>query len=106
MYRANVGVVSYNGSTCPEEYFRINVFLPFLDTIMIHLDDCFGNAQKKISQLAASIPAKVDDMALELIAPTIGTLSRHLGNDVGVLMEIELWIQRWKRAQKYSRSLL
>ncbi|XP_072163566.1 52 kDa repressor of the inhibitor of the protein kinase-like [Diadema setosum] len=43
------------------EYFRLNVFLPLIDTVSTHLRDRFSITQRKIMHLTRIVPAFVDD---------------------------------------------
>ena len=53
VYRDNSGG---NGQSV-EEYYRLNLFLPLIDSVCSHLQDRFGPVQQKLFGLSALVPA-------------------------------------------------
>ena len=53
VYRDNAG----DSSQSVENYHRLNVFLPLIDSVCTHLEDRFGPIQQKLFGLSALIPA-------------------------------------------------
>lgn len=90
VYRSNAG-----GTACTsvEQYYRINVFIPLLNTLINDLDRRFGAHQRSSMSLSALIPAYLKSW--EDLKPAVEKYSDHVDSLVVVEGEFLLWRQFW-----------
>ena len=91
VYRANAGT---NEQTA-EDYYRINVFYPMIDSIMSDVKSRFGPHQKETFHLCKLLPHIVANSTWQDIYPAIKKYSRYLDIEVKVEGEFLLWRQKF-----------
>ena len=95
VYRPNAtsGVQVQNST---HEYYKLNVFLPLIDSIATHLQDRFSPTHQKIMHLMHLVPAFIS--TYEDVLPAAEMYASMI--DVTCLEgEFAIWLNRWKNTE-------
>ena len=83
----------------PEEYFRMNVYIPFLDHILMNLKERFDKHRNIITGLQGVVPKYMkDDCSFHEILSLYEADMSESRNAVEV--EIKMWMNTWKNVAK------
>ena len=79
-----------------EQYYRRTVFIPFLDSLVQQLNDRFQGKTKDAIKGMYLIPSNLSD-----VDDKVEHIKRYYSNDLpnedGLIQEIKLWKQFWKK---------
>ena len=89
VYRSNAG----EDGQPVAEYYRLNIYVPLIDSVLQHLRDRFGPAQQKTLHLSALIPAHLGSFSD--IRPAVAMYETFLETDQ-IATEFLLWKEQWK----------
>jgi hypothetical protein len=59
VYRSNAGPDDQSVADC----YRLNIYMPLIDSVLLHLRERFGPVQQKILNLSALIPAYISSFS-------------------------------------------
>ena len=100
VYRAAAGGTDQS----VEQYFRINVFYPAIDSIVTDLELCFGERQRRVVELARLIPAfmlKNCENNWSVVESSISVYGHLLEEPMVVVRcECSLWQRKWSNFSK------
>lgn len=101
VYRSNAG----DPSMSVEDYYRINVFYPAIDSIIKDLDRRFGPTQLRSLKLSKLIPACMEfqsetgDMAWTELRRALSSYTNLFDDPLEAIeMEFLMWRRRWQHA--------
>jgi len=97
VYRDNAGEKDQS----VEDYYRLNLFLPLVDSVCSHLQDRFGPVQQKLFGLSALVPAHLGSYN-DVVAGA--SLYEYLITVHELPTEFELWTEQWTRAGEAERK--
>lgn len=100
-YRSNIP------TSDAKEYYRVSLFIPFLDEVLSHLDNRFSEHQPIITSLFNIVPARVVKLTKSDFEELVLFYANDLKHSVrAVILEITLWSQYWKeKNDKPSNAL-
>ena len=101
VYRSNTKRSQNKQST--SDYFYINIYLPLIDNVLVHLRDRFGPTQQKVIHLSALIPAFIGQYTQ--VQPAV-ELYHNLIEEDQVKAEFELWRTQWLSRPLDERNLV
>lgn len=78
-------------STCPEEYYRINYYYPFLDHVVAHLEKRFPTQLSDIMLASYLMPSKLDEFTDEMEKKLLDTCQDDLPMPESLTQEIKMW---------------
>ena len=88
-------------ASTPEEYYRLNAFIPFLDYMLTQLDDRFSSHNQEIFHLSALIPSLCNQFEYDHLKEGIHLYSNFLsGSDVEIEGEFEIWQSKLAKVKK------
>ena len=85
-HRANVLA---DGSA--EDYFKVNMFIPMLDHVLLDMKSRFGRQQKLSMKLGTLIPAFIANAAFDELLPAIEKYEMFLSDEATVNAEFRQW---------------
>lgn len=90
-----------NGSDV-QFYFKVNIYIPFLDHSLAQLSERFGKKFQQVSQLEYFIPSYIDKLAQDskAVEDALSSLSYPDIDKVSLTMELGLWRRKWKNEEK------
>ena len=94
IYRAAAGGTDQS----VEQYFRINVFYPAIDSIVTDLELRFGERQRRVVELARLIPAfmlKNSEDNWSVVESAISVYGHLLEDPMVIRCEYNLWQRKW-----------
>ena len=81
-----------------QEYFRLNVYIPFLDHVLSQMRERFSNHNMSVLQLSALIPSFSSKYEFESLKPVISMYSKFLpGSEIEILGEYQIWKNIWEK---------
>jgi len=91
IYRATAGLSNDQDT---ESYFRINMFVPLLDTLSNHIKDRFGETHSKSLALSHLVPSRLG--SFNDIEPAVDMYASLLDSKIQVRGEFDIWKAHWK----------
>jgi hypothetical protein len=82
-----------------EEYYKLNIFLPFLDHIRIQLYDRFQKHKSLVSSLTQIIPSKCIYSTSEEINDCVQFYSQILTDPTVYKAEFSIWKSKWLKEE-------
>ena len=83
-------------ASTPEEYFRLNAYIPFLDYMLSQLDDRFSSHNQAIYHFSALLPSLCNKYEYEHLKDGIHLYNNFLsGSDMEIEGEFEIWQTKW-----------
>lgn len=89
----------------PEDYYRRNVFIPFIDSILSQLDERFVRHRTVIKSLKVTIPSVIPK-ARDTREDSAAKLVQAFSDDVderAVMGELRLWWSKWEKSEPNMR---
>lgn len=104
-FRAN-----YNTDSA-EEYYRLSIFIPFLDHFIIHLQDRFLNHKAILSKIQNVLPKKIVNLNENSINETVDVILTQWSkitdeNDNIVKKEALLWKLKWEKINEKPETFI
>ena len=96
-YRANAPAQT------PEEYYRINLFIPLLDHFIISLTDRFSKHQWMAYRASALIPSLIENKCFNDLKDCIGLYEDYLPSASTIKEEFELYKRKWMHEARVDR---
>ena len=85
----------------PEEYYRLNAYIPFLDYMLSQLNERFSSHNQAIFHLSALIPSLCNQFEYDHLKEGIHLYNNFLsGSDVEIGGEFEVWQIKWSKVQQ------
>ena len=98
----------HRSNTCatnPDEYFRLNIYLPFLDNLVQQFNMRFGNLTSQAIRAFNLIPSHV----VNYDAATVDAVLEYYRDDLPFAdsfpQELKLWQKMWRNADERPNSL-
>ena len=95
VFRSNSGDASY----CASDYYRVNVLLPTLDSILGDLKLRFGKQQKNTMHLLLLLPSQILKATWDKVEPAVTKYRRFLDSKEIVKGEFILWKEKWRNPE-------
>ncbi|KAF2890296.1 hypothetical protein ILUMI_15877 [Ignelater luminosus] len=94
----------------PEEYFRRTIFVPFVDSFILHLDERLLSHDQILRSFAVIIPSEnknqeVNEVALRQLYAAYEHLLDAESLEI-VLGEVKLWYTVWKENNKTPKTAM
>ncbi|KAL4142023.1 hypothetical protein QTP88_004555 [Uroleucon formosanum] len=89
-----------------EEYYKLNIFLPFLDHIRIQLSDRFQKHKFLIKSLQQIIPSKCINPTSEEINDCVQFYSRILTKPTVFKAEFSIWKSKWLKEESRPNTAI
>jgi len=82
----------------PEEYYRISIFIPFLDSILLQLQTRFNQQLKEVIALEGLIPANFSAYNNDSILSAASLYENDLHKNalINLKAELTMWRNQWK----------
>jgi hypothetical protein len=91
-------------STTAKQYYKINVFFPFIDACLLQLNSRFADHAKAVYALSALIPAHTVRSTFAQIKPACHLYAAHLpGGERSWKQEFDRWKAYWLRQPEEDR---
>ena len=74
-----------------EDYFKVNLFIPMLDHVLLKMKSRFGKQQKLSMKLGSLIPSFIANVAFEELLPAIAKYEMFLSDEVTINAEFRQW---------------
>lgn len=87
----------------PEEYYRRNIFLPFLNHVTTSLRDKFKTHEKLIVSLEKIIPSKCVKSNAADVMPLVEFYNKLLPEPTTLVSEFSVWKENWMKEEPSSR---
>ena len=100
VFRDNAGC---NEMTDVKTYYRRNMFLPLLDGLIRHINERFGDTQRKSLSLGCLIPAYIG--TFQDLLSALDTYSSIIDSHEHVRGEFVLWRQKWITKKEMAVSI-
>ena len=95
LYRNNIQADS------PQEYYRLNVFIPFLDYILEQMKDRFSGHKQAIFYVSALIPSICNDYRFEHLQMALDIYYEFLpGSEAEIREEFKVWQTKWSTVKE------
>ena len=91
MHKANAGGTDLT----PEDYYRVNVFIPILDHVVNDLKFRFGRQQQLTAGLSKLVPSRMADVQFADIQDTVDKYSILLDDPELIEAEFLQWKSRY-----------
>lgn len=82
-----------------KEYYRLNVFIPFLDFMLSQLNDRFSSHNLAIFKLSGIIPSRCETFDFSNLKEAIDMYSKFLpGSKLEIEGEFQIWKKKWSKS--------
>ena len=98
-HRANAGAAEQS----VEQYFKLNVFHPFLDHIITHLQNRFPTEIQNVMYASYLIPKRLRQMSPEIEATLLATFVDDMPSPTEFEQEMLRWKTKWSRMMVQDR---
>jgi hypothetical protein len=82
-------------TSSPIDYWRISVFVPFLDFLITELNSRFSGLAKKATVALLLLPANVKDLTAQQINDILTAYGPDLPDADSYVAEVDLWRKKW-----------
>ena len=98
-HRANAPTLSV------EDYYKVNIFYPFVDHILAELRERFSEDMKDVLFASYFIPTKLHLLTDQIIETLCQEFAQDLPAPTEVEQEVMRWQEKWKNAPNKPKSL-
>ena len=89
-------------ASTPEEYWRRTVFVPFLDTLILQMEERFTALARKAVQALLLLPKNLHKLTDATISDLREAFRSDLPDDSSFMVELERWRKKWEGVAEES----
>lgn len=94
-------------SNSPEEYFKVTIYIPFLDSLISQLHSRFDERLKQVLPLQGLIPCNLHLYNDDLILSAASTYENDLPHAISSLSaELHMWRNQWKDTENVPQTAI